>query len=163
MERGKEFYDPLLKEAKGLLEGEKDLIANAANISSLIFHALNSQSNNSVNWVGFYFMRKGELVLGPFHGKPACIRIKVGRGVCGTCVKEKKTQLVPDVHEFKDHIACDSASNSEIVVPVFGKDGEVLAVFDLDSIHINTFTTEDQKYLEQIADKIAEGCDWSVL
>jgi L-methionine (R)-S-oxide reductase len=108
-----EIYEELTRQARGLLEGERDLIANAANIAALIWQIV-----PDLNWAGFYLMKNGELVLGPFQGKPACVRIAVGKGVCGTAAARRETVLVEDVHAFPGHIACDSASNSEIVVPL---------------------------------------------
>ena len=116
--------------------------ANFANASALLWQAL-----ADINWAGFYLMTDGALVLGPFQGKPACIRIAVGRGVCGTAVQEDRTQLVPNVHEFPGHIACDCASNSEIVVPIH-KDGQIYGVLDIDSPSFNRFSQEDQAGLE---------------
>jgi len=116
--------------------------ANFANASALLW-----QSLSDINWAGFYFMTDGALVLGPFQGKPACIRIAVGRGVCGTAVAEDRTQLVPNVHEFPGHIACDCASNSEIVIPIH-KNGQVYGVLDIDSPIFNRFRPEDQAGLE---------------
>ncbi|MBQ3109826.1 MAG: GAF domain-containing protein [Clostridia bacterium] len=135
---------------KALLDKEDWLITSLSNASALLNEYL-----DNINWVGFYLMQNGELVLGPFQGKSACVRIKVGRGVCGTAVSEDKTQLVPDVHQFPGHIACDSASNSEIVVPIhFG--GEVVAVLDIDSPLFNRFTEEDKVNLEESAKIIEE-------
>ena len=108
-----EIYDELARQARGLLEGERDPVANAANLAALIWELV-----PDLNWAGFYFMKGGELVLGPFQGKPACVRIAVGKGVCGTAVARRTSIVVPDVHAFPDHIACDSASNSELVVPL---------------------------------------------
>lgn len=139
-----EFYEELAAEVRGLLSGERDMIANAANLSAQLFLML-----PAVNWVGFYFMRAGELVVGPFQGKPACVRIAVGSGVCGTAVAERRTMLVPDVHEFPGHIACDAASRSELVVPLI-KAGEVLGVLDLDSPDLARFDLDDQAGLERI-------------
>src|SRR5262245_26997802 len=120
-------YGELARELAGILAGEHVLIANAANMAALIFQAL-----PQVNWAGFYFLKDGELVVGPFQGKPACVRIALGRGVCGTAAARRTTVVVPNVHEFPGHIACDSASNSEIVVPmVVG--GELIGVLDVDS------------------------------
>ena len=116
-----------------LLDGESDVIANLANASALIYDVL-----PDINWAGFYFVKDGELVLGPFQGKPACVRLKIGKGVCGTAVAEDKTIVVADVHEFAGHIACDSASNSEIVVPL-RKNGEIVGVLDIDSPLFNRF------------------------
>lgn len=122
-----ELYEELPRQLDGLLHGEHDVIANLANASALIF-----QSLPDLNWAGFYLMRHGELVLGPFQGRTACVRIAVGKGVCGTAVAEARTQLVADVHAFPGHIACDSASASELVVPLI-VGGEVKGVLDLDS------------------------------
>lgn len=117
-----------------LLEGETDLIADLANASALIF-----QTIEDINWAGFYFLKGNELVLGPFQGKPACVRLKMGRGVCAAAVEKDETVVVRDVHEFAGHIACDSASNSEIVVPIH-KDGKVFAVLDIDSRTVDRFS-----------------------
>ncbi len=131
------------KKLEALLYKEDGLITNLSNASALLNEYL-----DNINWVGFYLMRDGELRLGPFQGKTACVRIKVGRGVCGTAVSEDKTQLVPDVHQFPGHIACDSASNSEIVVPIhFG--GEVVAVLDIDSPNFDRFSEDDKVSLEE--------------
>lgn len=138
----------ILKEIQSITENEKDLIANLSNISAI----LNEHLNN-INWVGFYLMKDHELVLGPFQGKPACIRIPVGKGVCGTCVQEKKTLRVANVHQFAGHIACDSASNSEIVLPII-KEDQVVAVLDIDSPLLDCFSEEDEKMLTEIAEYI---------
>jgi GAF domain-containing protein len=135
---------------KALLDKEDWLITSLSNASALLNEYL-----DNINWVGFYLMQNGELVLGPFQGKTACVRIKVGRGVCGTAVSEDKTQLVPDVHQFPGHIACDSASNSEIVVPIH-HNGEVVAVLDIDSPLFNRFSEEDKVNLEESAKIIEE-------
>src|SRR6266850_4093386 len=119
-----DLYDQLAAQLSSLLAGERDLIANAANFSSLIFHAL-----PDLNWAGFYFLKNDELVLGPFQGRPACVRIALGQGVCGTAASTRATTIVPNVHEFPGHIACDSASNSEIVVPLI-KNQEFIGVLD---------------------------------
>ena len=135
----------LLKEQLSALIGNVPYkTANFANASALIW-----QNLADINWAGFYLMRDGALVLGPFHGKPACIRIAVGKGVCGTAVAEDKTQLVPDVHAFPGHIACDCASNSEIVVPIH-KDGAVYGVLDIDSPLFDRFSVHDQAGLEDL-------------
>lgn len=147
----KDKYEELLLYTKGITYGEKDLTANPANVSSLINLAL-----DDINWAGFYIMKGGELVLGPFQGKPACIRIKVGSGVCGTAVAEDRTQLVKDVHEFPGHIACDSASNSEIVVPIHNPDGTVFGVLDIDSPLFGRFSEEDKNGLEAVVKVIEE-------
>ncbi|MBQ3701139.1 MAG: GAF domain-containing protein [Oscillospiraceae bacterium] len=143
-------YEKLCAELKALTDGVPHRIANLANASALIYNSL-----EDLNWAGFYFMEGGRLVLGPFQGKPACIEIPVGRGVCGAAVQEGKTQLVPDVHLFPGHIACDSASNSEIVVPL-RVDGEIVGVLDIDSPWPGRFTEEDQTGLEAVAEIIAQ-------
>ena len=140
------FYRELLAQAEGLLQGERDAIANAANLSALIYDAV-----DDLNWAGFYFLKgPQELVLGPFQGKVACVRIPVGKGVCGAAVAEGKSQLVPDVHAFPGHIACDAASASELVVPLYAGD-RLIGVFDLDSPRVNRFDAEDQHGLEALA------------
>jgi len=138
-------YKALNAQVRALTEGVPHVIANLANASAAIWQAM-----ENINWAGFYLMENGKLVLGPFQGKPACIEIPVGRGVCGTAVAEEKTQLVYDVHQFPGHIACDSASNSEIVVPLF-KDGRVWGVLDIDSPLTGRFTQEDKVGLEVLA------------
>ena len=130
------------KQLDALLEGESNLVANLSNASALL-----NQFLERINWVGFYLMKDGELVLGPFQGLPACVRIQVGKGVCGTAVAEKKTMLIEDVHAFPGHIACDAASQSEIVIPLI-KDGSVIGVLDIDSPELSRFTKEDQEGLE---------------
>ncbi|EWS97595.1 GAF domain-containing protein [Pseudoalteromonas sp. SCSIO 43095] len=140
-----DFYQSLVKQTESLIGGESNIIANMANISALLFTSL-----EDVNWAGFYFMDSPtELVLGPFQGNPACIRIPVGKGVCGTAAATKQTQLISDVHAFDGHIACDAASNSEIVVPIM-KNGCVFAVLDIDSPSIGRFDTDDQAGLEAL-------------
>lgn len=139
-----ELYAALAQQLSGLLEGEPDAIANAANMSALLYQQL-----PDLNWAGFYFMRGGELVLGPFQGKPACVRIAVGRGVCGTAAARKASVIVPDVHAFPGHIACDNASRSELVVPVL-KDGKVLGVLDLDSPNPSRFDEADREGCERL-------------
>ncbi|MFV0450034.1 MAG: GAF domain-containing protein [Vibrio sp.] len=136
-----EHYQRLTKQAVALLESEMDLIANLSNLSALLNMEL-----EDLNWVGFYLMRDGELVLGPFQGKPACVRIPVGRGVCGTAVATNSVQRVDNVHEFEGHIACDAASNSEIVIP-FSINGEVAGVLDIDSPSIGRFSKIDEQGL----------------
>jgi GAF domain-containing protein len=141
-----EFYRELASQLTFLLEGESDPIANAANTAALLF-----QMMANINWAGFYLLRDGkELVLGPFQGLPACVRIPVGRGVCGTAVEQKHSILVEDVHAFAGHIACDAASRSELVVPLIGK-GRILGVLDLDSPAVGRFDAEDQAGVERIA------------
>lgn len=135
-------YEMLAKQLDALLSGEKNVMANLSNASALL-----NQFFDRINWVGFYMMDDNELVLGPFQGLPACIRIPIGRGVCGTTVSKKETIIVPDVHAFPGHIACDAASQSEIVVPLI-KNGEVIGVLDIDSPEKNRFQQEDQQGLE---------------
>ena len=135
----------LAAQAQGLLSVDTDPVANAANLSALLFMEL-----QQVNWVGFYFLQGDELVLGPFQGKPACVRIPVGQGVCGTAAKTRKTQRVADVHEFPGHIACDAASRSELVIPLL-RNGELLGVLDLDSPVSDRFGEADQEMLEEVA------------
>ena len=142
-------YESLCDTLSALITGVPHGTANLANASALIMEFL-----PDVSWAGFYLMEKGMLVLGPFQGKTACIEIPVGKGVCGTAVKENKTQLVPNVHEFPGHIACDSASNSEIVVPL-RKEGTVIGVLDLDSTSFGRFTEEDREGLERFSEIIA--------
>src|SRR5215510_3116243 len=139
-----ELYDQLASQLSSLLAGERDLIANAANFSSLIFQTL-----PDLNWAGFYFAKDNELVLGPFQGKPACVRIRLGQGVCGAGAAKCETVIVPNVHEFPGHIACDSASNSEIVVPLM-KGSRLLGVLDLDSPLPSRFDQEDAAGLENL-------------
>ncbi|MDC7952843.1 GAF domain-containing protein [Liquorilactobacillus mali] len=138
-------YQLLVQQAQALLEGEEDLIANMSNMVSLIFNSL-----REINGATYYRFINNELILGPFQGKPACMHIAVGAGVCGTVAKIQETVIVPNVHEFKGHIACDAASKSEIVVPVFNNN-TFWGVLDLDSPEFNTFNEIDKKYLEQIA------------
>lgn len=141
-----ELYDQLASQLSSLLAGEHDFVANAANFSALIFHSL-----HDLNWAGFYFLHDGELVLGPFQGKPACVRIAIGQGVCGTAAAKRETIIVWNVHEFPGHIACDSASNSEIVVPIF-KDKQLIGVLDLDSHALSRFDQDDERGLERLVD-----------
>jgi GAF domain-containing protein len=139
------LYASLVVQLMSLLKGEHDFIANAANFSALLFNSL-----PNVNWAGFYFLRGDELVLGPFQGNPACVRIPMGKGVCGVAAQQLETIIVPNVHEFPGHIACDVASNSEIVVPLF--DGErLLGVLDLDSTVIGRFDDQDAEGLNELA------------
>jgi len=138
-----EIYQALLPQIEALIVGERDLVANLANIAAALREAF------GFFWVGFYVVQGQELVLGPFQGPIACTRIAFGRGVCGTAWKEKKTQLVPDVEAFPGHIACSSASKSEIVVPVF-QNGEVFLVLDVDSNRLDDFDAVDQRYLEDL-------------
>ena len=144
-------YEKLKKEIRALIDGVPYEIANLANISAALWQAM-----ENINWAGFYLMNGGKLVLGPFQGKPACIEIPMGRGVCGTAAQTQETVLVEDVHQFPGHIACDSASNSEIVVPIF-KNGEVYGVLDIDSPYFSRFTPEDQRGLEEIVKILEEN------
>jgi L-methionine (R)-S-oxide reductase len=140
-----EFYRDLAAQLTGLLGDERDRIANAANMSAFLFMTV-----PDLNWAGFYFMQDGELVVGPFQGKPACVRIAVGDGVCGTAVAERRSILVEDVHEFPGHIACDAGSESELVVPLV-KDGVIIGVLDLDSPRPARFDADDQAGMEALA------------
>ena len=141
-----EQYAQLLEQARALMAGESDRIANAANLASLVYHAL-----PGLNWVGFYFFDGHELVVGPFQGLPACVRIPLDKGVCGAAARTRQTQRIDDVHAFPGHIACDSASNSELVVPLVTADGRLLGVFDLDSPQHARFDAQDQAGLEALA------------
>ena len=141
-----EQYAELTQQARALVHGERDRTANAANLSALVYHAL-----PQLNWVGFYFYDGTELVVGPFQGQPACVRIALGKGVCGTAAVTRTTQRIADVDAFPGHIPCDSASRSELVVPLFGAGGELVGVFDLDSPVLDRFDADDQRGLEEIA------------
>ncbi len=150
------MFDPtLLRQAKALVDGERKLIPNLANLSALLWENL-----ENINWVGFYLMEDKELLLGPFQGKPACIHIPLGKGVCGTAAIERKTLLVPDVHEFPGHIACDCASRSELVVPLLANSGRILGVLDLDSPSPARFSQKDAEVMEQLVRLIVSACDW---
>ena len=138
-------YSRLVEQARGLLSGQSHLIANAANLSALIFHEL-----PDLNWVGFYFLEGNALVVGPFQGKPACVQIPLGRGVCGTAAASRETQRVADVHAFEGHIACDAASESEIVVPLIQGD-RLIGVLDIDSPLRGRFSPQDQAGIEALA------------
>ena len=144
-------YADLARDLRALLAGERDLVANAANTAALIWEAL-----PDLNWSGFYLYKSGELVLGPFQGKPACVRIALGKGVCGTAAERRETVLVEDVHAFPGHIACDSASNSEIVVPL-RRGAELLGVLDLDSPKHARFTSLDARGIESLAGIFVES------
>ena len=148
------LYSELHVQARALLKGERDANANAANIAALVFHSL-----PDLNWAGFYWRRKDELVLGPFQGKPACVRIAVGKGVCGTAARDKRTVLVPDVDKFPGHIACDSASRSEIVVPVM-RTIDVLGVLDVDSPSLARFDADDALGLEELVNLFVLATDF---
>ena len=139
------LYEELAVQASAMLEGETDPVANAANLASLIWHTL-----PDLNWAGFYFFKGGELVVGPFQGKPACVRIALGKGVCGVAAQKRESVIVPDVHAFPGHIFCDSASNSEIVVPLVDA-GKLLGVLDLDSPKLARFDAADRAGLELVA------------
>ncbi len=141
-------YKLLANQAIALLENEQDLIANTANISALLYELI-----EDINWVGFYFVKNNKLVLGPFQGRAACTKIEIGKGVCGTCVQTKQTQRINDVHAFPGHIACDSASNAELVIPLVFN-GEVKGVLDIDSTRFSRFTEEDQIGLENLVSVI---------
>lgn len=143
-------YNLLIKQLKALVEDEKNAIANFSNASALL-----NQFLDRVNWVGFYLMEDGELVLGPFQGLPACMRIPLGKGVCGTAASSQETLRVEDVHAFPGHIACDAASQSEIVVPMI-KDGQVIGVLDIDSPEKNRFDELDQQKLEEFVDMLLQ-------
>jgi GAF domain-containing protein len=147
------LHSELIQQARALLQGERDLTANAANLAALIFHTL-----PDLNWAGFYWMKAGELVLGPFQGQPACVRIALGKGVCGTAARERRSVVVPDVHEFPGHIACDSASRSELVVPVIHH-GTLAGVLDLDSPLLRRFDESDARALEQVVEVFLESTD----
>jgi GAF domain-containing protein len=147
-----EQYDQLLRQVHGLLHGERDRIANAANLSALVYHAL-----PALNWVGFYLYDGNELVVGPFQGLPACVRIPLDKGVCGAAATTRQTQRVADVHAFPGHIACDSASRSEVVVPLIAADGSLIGVFDLDSPEPDRFDADDLRGLEAIAQAFVES------
>jgi L-methionine (R)-S-oxide reductase len=140
-----ELYENLVLQLHSLLAGERDFIANAANFASLLYNSL-----PDLNWAGFYFLQGEELVLGPFQGKPACVRIAIGKGVCGVAAAQRETIIVANVHDFPGHIACDSASNSEIVVPLV-KDGRLLGVLDLDSPQFARFDDGDAEGLNRLA------------
>lgn len=149
----REIFHDLELQARGLFRGERDAIANAANLASLIFTSL-----DDLNWSGFYFLKEGVLVLGPFMGRPACVRIEMGKGVCGTAAQKRETLIVEDVNEFSGHIACDVASRSEIVIPL-AKNGKVIGVLDIDAPIRARFDTEDRKGLEQLAALWLEASD----
>jgi L-methionine (R)-S-oxide reductase len=148
-----EIWRELCQQARGLFESERDPIANAANLSALLFGGL-----EEVNWAGFYFLKSEGLVLGPFQGRPACVRIPVGRGVCGTAAQRRQAVIVPDVEKFPGHIACDIASHSEIVVPLLWN-GELLGVLDIDSPKRDRFNDEDRAGVETLAGLWVESSD----
>ncbi len=155
-DRNLEDPEVLLAQARGLLAGERDPWANAANLAALIWLSV-----PRLNWCGFYFQRGGSLVLGPFQGRPACVRIAPGRGVCGAAAASRRTLIVPDVHAFPGHIACDAASNSELVVPLV--DGSrLIGVLDLDSPEFARFQPEDARRLERLGTLLVAGSDWDL-
>lgn len=151
MDAKSEKYRELVASIRALVEGETDQIAVMSNIAAAIHQTMRFW------WTGFYRVQQGELVLGPFQGPVACMHIAFGRGVCGTAWKQQQTIIVPDVEQFPGHIACSSASRSEIVVPVFDASGNVVAVLDIDSEHLATFDDIDRQYLEEICGLLAEG------
>ncbi len=151
-----ELYNDLAEQLRALLSGERDLIANAANTVALIFQTL-----PDLNWAGFYLLRGDELVVGPFQGKPACTRVALGRGVCGTAAQNRQTVLVQDVDEFPGHIACDAASKAEIVVPI-AVGGRLIGVLDLDSPSPGRFDAEDKVGLEALVEEFVRATDFEV-
>ncbi len=153
----RETYRQLLTQLAAIFAGERDALANSSNMSALLFEAL-----PALNWAGFYLVRDGELVLGPFQGKAACVRIALGRGVCGTAAQRRQTVVVPDVHAFPGHIACDSASRSEIVVPLI-EDERVLGVLDLDSPQLARFDEVDAVNLEAAVDLLLGSSEFGRL
>jgi GAF domain-containing protein len=150
----KECYQLILSQLQALLLDETYVIPNLGNASALLKDAL-----TNINWVGFYLLHKGELLLGPFQGKTACIHIPIGKGVCGTAVLKDETQLVTDVHLFPGHIACDSASRSEIVIPIH-KNGQIVGVLDIDSPIVKRFDDVDREGLEKVIRILETGCNW---
>jgi GAF domain-containing protein len=147
------LHEELRSLARALFEGERDKTANAANLAALIYHSV-----PEINWAGFYWLRGEELVLGPFQGKPACVRIPLGKGVCGTSAAQARSVVVPDVSSFPGHIACDSASRSEVVAPVM-RSGRVLGVLDLDSPRAGRFTDEDARAIEALVEIFVAATD----
>ncbi len=148
----KEQYEEIIPQIESLIAGEPDTVSNLANITAALKLALGARAS----WLGFYLLKRGELVVGPFQGKPACVRIALGKGVCGASAEQRKTIIVPDVNKFPGHIFCDPDSKSEIVVPLIC-DGELLGVLDVDSSSLNAFDEVDQQYLERIVDIISHG------
>lgn len=147
-------YDTMLLMLKGQLEGEEDIIANLSNASAILMEVM-----KDINWAGFYLMKDEHLVLGPFQGSPACNRIKIGKGVCGTAIKTRKIQRVKDVHQFPGHIACDTRTNSEIVIPI-EKDGYIIGVLDIDSIKFDRFSNIEEEYLKKFVDILNQNIKW---
>src|SRR5690554_7674122 len=148
-------YQLIQRQLKSLLEDETHWLANLANTSALLFSQV-----EDLNWVGFYLLEGNELVLGPFQSKPACVRIPLGKGVCGTSAEQRKPIVVPNVHEFPGHIVCDAASRSEVVVPLLTKQGELLGVLDLDSPVVGRFSEQDAQSLSEIVDILLLACEW---
>ncbi|OAL44572.1 GAF domain-like protein [Pyrenochaeta sp. DS3sAY3a] len=160
----KDVYAQVLEQARLLFDGQRNWVSNFSNAAALLWHAYHSlpAPSSHVNWAGFYFTDPGnpsQLLLGPFQGQVACQIIAFGRGVCGTAAQSAKTQLVRDVEQFPGHIACDGASKSEIVVPIV-KDGKVVAIIDIDCAELEGFTEEDQVALEELAEMLAQACDF---
>ncbi len=155
-ENKKECYQLIHAQLKAMLEDEPYVLPNLSNTSALLNMAL-----KNINWVGFYLIHNNELLLGPFQGKPACVHIPIGKGVCGTAVAQDATQLVPDVHAFAGHIACDSASRSEIVIPIHNN-GRIVGVLDIDSPALERFDKEDQVGLEEVVRILEASCDWTI-
>ncbi|WP_330698502.1 GAF domain-containing protein [Anaerocolumna sp. MB42-C2] len=153
----KECYKLIHTQLKSLLEDEPYVIPNLSNTSALLNDAL-----TDINWVGFYLLHNNELLLGPFQGKTACVHIPIGKGVCGTAVLKDELQLVKDVHEFPGHIACDSASRSEIVIPVH-HNGQIIGVLDIDSPSTSRFDSVDQEGLLKVVNILEDACDWSTV
>jgi L-methionine (R)-S-oxide reductase len=151
------IFAELRQQLEGLVQGERDALPNCANAAALIYHAL-----PDVNWAGFYFLRDGELVLGPFQGKAACVRIELGKGVCGTAAQRRETLVVADVHAFPGHIACDAASRSEIVIPLI-QSGRLLGVLDIDSPLLDRFDREDAQGLDALLGVLLEASDFDGL
>ncbi|MCX7903087.1 MAG: GAF domain-containing protein [Caloramator sp.] len=148
------LYKMLIYRIESYISAERDVLANLCNVAALMYDNL-----EDINWAGFYLMKDGELVLGPFGGKAACTRIKIGKGVCGSAARDRRTYIVPNVHEFEGHIACDSASNSEIVVPII-KDDVLYGVLDIDSPKFNRFDDIDKINLEKLVEKLNKYLDW---
>src|SRR5690554_6798348 len=154
MDNKEKHYELMLQQLTELTRDERDWLANSANAAALLF-----QSMERINWAGFYLYKEGQLVLGPFQGKPACIRIDMGNGVCGSAAQRRRTIIVKDVHQFPGHIACDSASNSEIVVPII-KEDRLIGVLDIDSPTFNRFDEIDRNYLEEFVEILNDHCNW---
>lgn len=152
----KSVWEEILKQLAGILSGEQDWLANLSNSLAILYNNL-----EEINWAGFYLYRDGELILGPFQGKPACIRIGVGKGVCGSALRDRKTYLVPDVNKFAGHIACDTASRSEIVVPVL-KNDSLIGILDIDSPIKERFDSIDQEFLKSFVDILVNNTEFNI-